>query len=126
MCCRGYLYGLQFANGRSERGAFVCVVGGAVQRRLSDAERLSCDADPSTVQSLLRHRDKGSDVTWWWAESKALKGHMVNSVQTHTFQITFIDLFKVYTQLSDCDEQHFLQMFQTKSPQEVGQTLWTI
>lgn len=53
-----HLYGLQLADGRSECGAFECVVCGTVQRRLSDAESLRCDADPSAVQSLLSDADK--------------------------------------------------------------------
>lgn len=53
-----HLYGLQFADGRSECRAFVRVVRSAVQRSLSDAESLSGDPDPSAVQGLLREADK--------------------------------------------------------------------
>lgn len=53
-----HLYGLQFADGRSECRAFVRVVCSAVQRSLSDAESLSGDPDPSAVQGLLREADK--------------------------------------------------------------------
>lgn len=49
-----YLYGLQLADGGSERGAFVRVVCGTVQRRLSDTQSLSCNADPAAVQGLLK------------------------------------------------------------------------
>lgn len=50
----GYLYGLQFSNGCSEGVTLVRIIGGAVQRRLSDAQRLSRDADAPAVQCLLR------------------------------------------------------------------------
>lgn len=58
--CGGHLNGLQLSDGRSEGRAFVGVVGGAVQGGLSDAERLSGDADPAAVQRLLRAAESES------------------------------------------------------------------
>lgn len=64
---RPYLHCLKLADGGAECHAFLRVVGGAVQRGLSDAERLGCDADSSTVQGLLRRshtrkRDSGTEA----------------------------------------------------------------
>lgn len=63
-----YLYCLKLADGGAERHALLRVVGCAVQRGLSDAERLGCDADSPAVQGLLqrwhtRTRDKSTRRT---------------------------------------------------------------
>lgn len=64
---RPYLHCLKLADGGAECHAFLRVVGGAVQRGLSDAECLGCDADSSAVQGLLRRshtrkRDSGTEA----------------------------------------------------------------
>lgn len=49
-----YLYRLKLADGGAKCRALLGVIGGTVQRGLSDAKRLACDTDSSTIQGLLR------------------------------------------------------------------------
>lgn len=58
-----YLYGLQLADGGAESVAFLCVVRGAVQSSLTDAERLGRYADSSAVQGLLKSKETEWDCT---------------------------------------------------------------